>query len=143
MRDAFSLVPVYLRDDAASPWFSEFGIHRTRSRFDADAAAALGAAPQRIPLPKERADSLHETNLMRRPDRHARSQSPAKTLGPLSKCPIHLAGTRTGRFDPLQRRIKPRGRSDCHMFEMPIIRAVGTYFSLSELAMMRHSGVMP
>jgi hypothetical protein len=30
-----------------------------------------------------------------------------------------------------------------NMFEMPIIRAVGTYFSLSELAMMRHSGVMP
>jgi hypothetical protein len=36
-----------------------------------------------------------------------------------------------------------RGRSECHMFEMPVIRAVGTYFSLSELAMMRHSGVMP
>ena len=48
-----------------------------------------------------------------------------------------------GQIRTLQRRIKPRGRSDCHMFEMPIIRAVGTYFSLSELAMMRHSGVMP
>jgi len=35
------------------------------------------------------------------------------------------------------------GRSDSHMFEMLVIRAVGTYFSLSELAMMRHSGVMP
>jgi len=46
-------------------------------------------------------------------------------------------------WEQVQRRIKPRGRSDCHMFEMPIIRAVGTYFSLSELAMMRHSGVMP
>ena len=30
-----------------------------------------------------------------------------------------------------------------NVFEMPIIRAVGTYFSLSDLAMMRHSGVMP
>ena len=47
-----------------------------------------------------------------------------------------------GRIRTLQRRIKPHGRFDCHMFEMPIIRAVGTYFSLSELAMMRHSGVM-
>ena len=48
-----------------------------------------------------------------------------------------------GQIRTLQRRIKPRGHSDCHMFEMPIIRAVGTYFSLSEVAMMRHSGVMP
>lgn len=48
-----------------------------------------------------------------------------------------------GQIRTLERRIKPRGRSDCHMFKMPIIRAVGTYFSLSELAMMRHSGVMP
>src|SRR5262249_52882540 len=30
MRDAFSLVPPYLRDDAAFPWFSEFGIQQTR-----------------------------------------------------------------------------------------------------------------
>ena len=48
-----------------------------------------------------------------------------------------------GRIRTLQRRIKPRGRFYCHMFEMPIIRAVGTYFPLSGLAMMRHSGVMP
>ena len=48
-----------------------------------------------------------------------------------------------GQIRTLERRINPRGRSDCHMFEMPIIRAVGTDFSLSELAMMRHSGVMP
>jgi aromatic-L-amino-acid/L-tryptophan decarboxylase len=31
MRDAFSVVPPYLRDDAALPWFSEFGIQQTRS----------------------------------------------------------------------------------------------------------------
>jgi aromatic-L-amino-acid/L-tryptophan decarboxylase len=30
MRDAFSLVPPYLRDDTALPWFSEFGIQQTR-----------------------------------------------------------------------------------------------------------------
>jgi glutamate/tyrosine decarboxylase-like PLP-dependent enzyme len=30
MRDAFSLVPPYLRDDAAWPWFSEFGIQQSR-----------------------------------------------------------------------------------------------------------------
>ena len=48
-----------------------------------------------------------------------------------------------GQIRTLHLRIKPRGRSGCHMFEMPIIRAVGIYFSLSELAMMRHSGVMP
>lgn len=30
MRDTFSLVPSYLRDDAALPWFSEFGIQQTR-----------------------------------------------------------------------------------------------------------------
>jgi aromatic-L-amino-acid/L-tryptophan decarboxylase len=30
MREAFSLVPEYLRDDAALPWFSEFGIQQTR-----------------------------------------------------------------------------------------------------------------
>src|SRR3954463_1742721 len=47
-----------------------------------------------------------------------------------------------GQIRTLQRRIKPGG-PDCHMFEMPIIRAVGTYFSLSDLAMMRHSGVVP
>jgi len=40
-----------------------------------------------------------------------------------------------GQIRTLERRINPRGRSDC--------RVVGTYFSLSELAMMRHSGVMP
>lgn len=31
MRDAFSLVPPYLRDDTALPWFSEFGIEQSRS----------------------------------------------------------------------------------------------------------------
>ena len=46
-------------------------------------------------------------------------------------------------WEQVQRRIKPRGRSYGHMFERPIIRAVGTYFSLSELAMIRHSGVLP
>lgn len=30
MRDAFSLVPPYLRDGAALPWFSEFGIQQSR-----------------------------------------------------------------------------------------------------------------
>jgi glutamate/tyrosine decarboxylase-like PLP-dependent enzyme len=30
MRDAFSLVPPYLRDDAALPWFSEFTVQQTR-----------------------------------------------------------------------------------------------------------------
>ncbi|PWT86815.1 MAG: amino acid decarboxylase [Blastocatellia bacterium] len=30
MRDAFSLVPPYLRDDTGLPWFSEFGIQQTR-----------------------------------------------------------------------------------------------------------------
>jgi len=54
-----------------------------------------------------------------------------------------LAGTRTARFGPCSGESSRVARSDCHMFEMPIIRAVGTYFSLRELAMMRHSGVMP
>lgn len=30
MRDAFSLVPPYLRDETALPWFSEFGIQQSR-----------------------------------------------------------------------------------------------------------------
>jgi aromatic-L-amino-acid/L-tryptophan decarboxylase len=30
MRDTFSLVPPYLRDDTAMPWFSEFTIQQTR-----------------------------------------------------------------------------------------------------------------
>jgi len=30
MRDAFSLVPPYLRDDTALPWFSEYGIQQSR-----------------------------------------------------------------------------------------------------------------
>jgi glutamate/tyrosine decarboxylase-like PLP-dependent enzyme len=30
MRNTFSLVPPYLRDSAALPWFSEFGIEQTR-----------------------------------------------------------------------------------------------------------------
>jgi len=30
MRNAFSLIPPYLRDDNALPWFSEFGIQQTR-----------------------------------------------------------------------------------------------------------------
>jgi glutamate/tyrosine decarboxylase-like PLP-dependent enzyme len=30
MRDAFSLVPPYLRDHASLPWFSEFGIQQSR-----------------------------------------------------------------------------------------------------------------
>lgn len=30
MRDTFSLVPPYLRDEKALPWFSEFGIQQTR-----------------------------------------------------------------------------------------------------------------
>lgn len=30
MRSAYSLIPPYLRDDSALPWFSEFGIQQTR-----------------------------------------------------------------------------------------------------------------
>ncbi|MBZ0302509.1 MAG: amino acid decarboxylase, partial [Anaerolineae bacterium] len=30
MRDTFSLVPPYLRDDRALPWFAEFGVQQTR-----------------------------------------------------------------------------------------------------------------
>src|SRR5262249_14784915 len=30
MRDTFSLVPPYLRDDTALPWFSEFGFQQSR-----------------------------------------------------------------------------------------------------------------
>lgn len=30
MRDTFSLVPPYLRDDTVLPWFSEFGVQQTR-----------------------------------------------------------------------------------------------------------------
>jgi len=30
MRDTFSLVPPYLRDDTVLPWFSEFGIQQSR-----------------------------------------------------------------------------------------------------------------
>jgi len=30
MRNTFSLVPPYLRDDAAMPWFSEFTVQQTR-----------------------------------------------------------------------------------------------------------------
>lgn len=30
MRDTFSLVPPYLRDDTALPWFSEFGVQQSR-----------------------------------------------------------------------------------------------------------------
>lgn len=30
MREAFSLIPTYLRDDRALPWFSEFGVQQTR-----------------------------------------------------------------------------------------------------------------
>lgn len=30
MRDTFSLVPPYLRDDTALPWFSEFGLQQSR-----------------------------------------------------------------------------------------------------------------
>ena len=30
MRDTFSLVPAYLRDDAVLPWFSEFGVQQSR-----------------------------------------------------------------------------------------------------------------
>jgi len=62
----------------------------------------------------------------------------------LSGCRENIPGRyQEGQIRTLQRRTKPRGRSDCQMFEIPIIRAVGTYFSLSELAMMCHSGVMP
>lgn len=31
MRDTFSLIPPYLRDDTQMPWFAEFGIQQTRS----------------------------------------------------------------------------------------------------------------
>lgn len=30
MRDTFSLIPPYLRDDTSLPWFSEFGVQQTR-----------------------------------------------------------------------------------------------------------------
>ena len=56
MRETFSLVPPYLRDDTALPWFSEFGIQQTRG-FRALKAwmtiQAVGAAGYRRELTRQ------------------------------------------------------------------------------------------
>lgn len=82
MRDTFSLVPPYLRDDKALPWFSEFGLQQTRGF----RALKLWLVIQQIGVQGYRDSITHDIELTRMLQEKikARSDFELVATGPLS-----------------------------------------------------------
>jgi glutamate/tyrosine decarboxylase-like PLP-dependent enzyme len=102
MRDAFSLVPPYLRDDAALPWFAEFGIQQSRGF----RALKLWTALRQIGIDGYRRsiarDIAHARSLQRR--LHDARDFEVVSAGPLSiTCFRYLPERLSGRHDEIDR----------------------------------------
>jgi glutamate/tyrosine decarboxylase-like PLP-dependent enzyme len=95
MRDAFSLVPPYLRDDTMLPWFSEFGIQQSRGF----RALKLWMALKHAGLDGYREAVAHDIAMARALQRRVRDAPDFELIsaGPLSitcfrYAPSHLQG---------------------------------------------------
>jgi glutamate/tyrosine decarboxylase-like PLP-dependent enzyme len=108
MRDAFSLVPPYLRDDAAMPWFSEFGIQQTRGF----RALKLWMALQAVGADGYRREVSRQLGLARALAARVRARPGLElvTDGPLSVVTFRVRrpGATPGEEDGLQRTIAER-----------------------------------
>jgi glutamate/tyrosine decarboxylase-like PLP-dependent enzyme/L-amino acid N-acyltransferase YncA len=116
MRDAFSLVPPYLRDDAALPWFSEFGIQQTRGF----RALKLWMALQAVGADGYRREVSRQLELARALAARVRARPGLElvTDGPLSVVTFRVRrpGADPGDEDGLQRAVAERVQSGGRAF---------------------------
>jgi glutamate/tyrosine decarboxylase-like PLP-dependent enzyme len=103
MRDAFSLVPPYLRDDRALPWFSEFGIQQTRGF----KALKLWMTLQQVGLDGYKESISRDVGLAKtlQDKIRARSDFELVAAGPLSVTCFRYAPPRTRNVDALNRKL--------------------------------------
>jgi glutamate/tyrosine decarboxylase-like PLP-dependent enzyme len=103
MRDAFSLIPPYLRDDTALPWFSEFGIQQTRGF----KALKLWMALQHIGEQGYRESITRDIALARALQRRIETRSDFELIaaGPLSVNCFRYAPPGVGDLDALNRQL--------------------------------------
>ena len=118
MRDTFSLVPPYLRDDAALPWFSEFGIQQSRGF----KALKLWMALRHAGLDGYRDAIAHDITMARALQQRLRAAADFELVsaGPLSvTCfrysPAHLRG-RDADVDRLNRHVLDAVQRDGHVY---------------------------
>jgi aromatic-L-amino-acid decarboxylase len=118
MRDTFSLVPPYLRDDTALPWFSEFGIQQSRGF----KALKLWMALRLAGLDGYRDAIAHDMTMARALQQRLRAASDFELVsaGPLSvTCfrysPDCLRG-RDGDVDRLNRQALDAVQRDGHVY---------------------------
>ena len=116
MRETFSLVPPYLRDDTALPWFSEFGVQQTRG-FRAlkvwMTLQAVGAAGYRRELTRQVALARTLQDKVR-----ARPALEVVAAGPLSVVCFRMAprGLDDAATDALNRAVVERIQADGRVF---------------------------
>jgi glutamate/tyrosine decarboxylase-like PLP-dependent enzyme len=118
MRDTFSLVPPYLRDDASLPWFSEFGIQQSRG-FN---ALKLWMALRHAGIDGYREAIAHDITMARALQKRLRAAEDFELVsaGPLSvTCfryvPGHLRGSDTD-VDRLNRQLLAVVQRDGHVY---------------------------
>ncbi|HJZ47308.1 MAG TPA: pyridoxal-dependent decarboxylase, partial [Roseiflexaceae bacterium] len=103
MRDAFSLTPPYLRDDAGLPWFSEFGPQQTRGF----RALKLWMVLQQIGEQGYRELISRDIELARALQARIRARADFELVaaGPLSVTCFRYAPAGAGNLDELNRRL--------------------------------------
>lgn len=118
MRDTFSLVPPYLRDDTTLPWFSEFGIQQSRGF----KALKLWMALRHAGLDGYRDAIAHDITMARALQQRLRGSADFDLVsaGPLSVtcfryAPDHVRG-RDAEIDRLNRHVLDAVQRDGHVY---------------------------
>ncbi len=103
MRNTFSLVPPYLRDDRALPWFSEFGIQQTRGF----KALKLWLTLQQVGLNGYKQLITHDVAMAKALQQKVKSLRDFElvTAGPLSVTCFRYAPPNTPDLDALNRKL--------------------------------------
>ncbi len=103
MRNTFSLVPPYLRDDRALPWFSEFGIQQTRGF----RALKLWLTFQQVGLDGYKQLITHDVAMAQALQQQVKARADFELIavGPLSVTCFRYAPANTPDLDALNRRL--------------------------------------
>jgi glutamate/tyrosine decarboxylase-like PLP-dependent enzyme len=114
MRDTFSLVPPYLRDPTALPWFAEFGVQQTRGF----KALKLWMVMQQIGERGYRALISRDVALARALQARLRARADFELVaaGPLSITCFRYAPPGVRDLDALNRRLLERIQREGHVF---------------------------
>lgn len=114
MRDSYSVVPPYLRDDTALPWFSEFGIQQSRGF----KALKLWMVMQQIGLDGYRESISRDVALARGLQARIRARPDFELLaaGPLSITCFRYAPPGAGDANALNRRLLEIVQREGHVY---------------------------